>query len=185
MLRLWLAMLVLIGAGSAPASESVNICYAYGCLAEAEVVYSASNLREIDQMLALAVDAENERIILSRAIGLLYAIGGEQSDIRNDRGGNFADDNIPGRMDCIDHSTSTTRLLKILEARGNLRWHRALEIDVRYFAFVFPAHYSAVIEEITDGEATRFVVDSWFVDNGQPAVILPLEEWKKGAGPDV
>ena len=36
-----------------------------------------------------------------------------------------------------------------------------------------------------DGEAARFVVDSWFVDNGQPAVILPLAEWKKGAGPDV
>jgi hypothetical protein len=49
----------------------------------------------------------------------------------------------------------------------------------------FPVHYSAVIEELADGEAARFVVDSWFVDNGQPAVILPLDEWKKGAGPDV
>ncbi|MEN9481306.1 MAG: hypothetical protein RLZZ298_2701 [Pseudomonadota bacterium] len=185
MLRRWLAMLVLIGAGNALASESVNICYAYGCLAEAEVVYSASELREIDQMLALAVDAENERKILAQTIGLLYAIGGEQSDIRNDKGGNYADDNLPGRMDCIDHSTSTTRLLKLLEARGNLRWHRVLDADVRHFARIFPAHYSAVIEEIMDGEAARFVVDSWFVDNGQPAVILPLDEWKKGAGPDV
>jgi hypothetical protein len=29
------------------------------------------------------------------------------------------------------------------------------------------------------------VVDCWFVDNGFPAVILPLNEWKKVAGPDV
>ena len=29
------------------------------------------------------------------------------------------------------------------------------------------------------------VVESGFVDNGQPAVILPLADWKKGAGPDV
>ena len=185
MLRRWLALLVLIGAGNALADESVNICYAYGCLAEAEVVYSASDLREIDQMLSATVNAENERKILSQAIGRMYAIGGEQSDIRNDRGGNYADANIPGRMDCIDHATSTTRLLKMLEARGDLRWHRVLDSDVRYFAHLFPAHYSAVIEEITDGEAARFVVDSWFVDNGQPAVILPLDEWKKGAGPDV
>ena len=185
MLRHWLAMLVLMVAGSVLADQSVRICHAYGCLTEAEVVFSERSLREIDQMLSVAVDAENERKILGTAIGRMYAIGGEQSDIHNDKGGNYADGHVPGRMDCIDHSTSTTRLLKILEARGNLRWHRALEIDVRYFAFVFPAHYSAVIEEITDGEAARFVVDSWFVDNGQAAVVLPLAEWKKGAGPDV
>ena len=40
-------------------------------------------------------------------------------------------------------------------------------------------------EKKADGEVPRFVVDSWFVDNGQPAVILPLAEWKEGAGPDV
>jgi len=71
-----------------------------------------------------------------------------------------------------------------LAARGDLRWHRVLEPEVRYFALVFPAHYTAVIET-TDDAAKRFVVDSWFVDNGQPAVILPLEDWQKGAGPDV
>ena len=49
-------------------------------------------------------------------------------------------------------------------------------------------HYSAAIEEKTLDSAqvpAQFVVDSWFVDNGKPAVILPLEEWNKGAGPDV
>jgi hypothetical protein len=28
------------------------------------------------------------------------------------------------KMDCIDHSTSTTRLLSCSNARGYLRWHR-------------------------------------------------------------
>ena len=185
MLQRCLATLIFILAGSALADESVRICHAYGCLAEAEIIYSESALREIDINLFVTVNAENERKILAEAIGRFYAIAGEQSDIRNDKGGNYADGHSPGRMDCIDHSTSTTRLLKLLEARGQLRWHRVLDIDVRYFAFLFPAHYSAVIEEKTDGEAARFVVDSWFVDNGQPAVILPLDEWKKGAGPDV
>jgi hypothetical protein len=88
-------------------------------------------------------------------------------------------------MDCIDHSQSTTRLLKLLEARGSLRWHRVLPPEVRSRMFL-TVHWSAVIEEKNkDGEAARFVVDSWFVDNGQPAVILPLAEWKEGAGPDV
>ena len=185
MLRHWLAMLVLMVAGSALADQSVRICHAYGCLAEAEVIFSERALHEINQMLSVTVDAENERKILAQVIGQMYAIGGEQSDIHNDKGGNYADANIPGRMDCIDHSTSTTRLLRLLEARGDLRWHRVREPEMRSSVLVNGIHWSAVIEEKTGDGAARFVVDSWFVDNGQPAVILPLAEWLKGAGPDV
>jgi hypothetical protein len=51
-------------------------------------------------------------------------------------------------------------------------------------------HYSAQIEEIgksvsADEKPARYVVDSWFVDNGQPAVVMPLENWLAGEGPDV
>ena len=123
--------------------------------------------------------------MLAPAIGRLYAWAGEQSDIHNDRGGNYEDGHVPGKMDCIDHSTSTTRLLRLLEARGSLRWHHVREPEMRSWVLVIGVHWSAVIEEKTGGEAARFVVDSWFVDNGQPAVILPLAEWLKGAGPDV
>lgn len=184
MLRRLAACLLLL-AGVAVADESVRLCYGYGCLVQADIRYSEARLREIGRLLQSAVDAADERKMLADAVGRLYGWAGEQSDIRNDRGGNYADAGVPGKMDCIDHSTSTTRLLGLLEARRYLRWHRVREVEVRYFAFVFPAHYSAVIEEKREGEAPRFVVDSWFVDNGQPAVILPLDEWKKGAGPDV
>jgi hypothetical protein len=29
------------------------------------------------------------------------------------------------------------------------------------------------------------VVDSWFFDNGQPAVVMPLAQWHAGEGPNV
>ena len=180
-----LLALLFVWTGVAAADTNVRICYGYGCIAEAEVRFSDAQLREIGRQLSVAVDAENERKLLAVAIGELYGWAGQQSDIRNDRGGNYADGHSPGKMDCIDHSKSTTRLLKLLEARGSMRWHRVLEPEVRNWALVFPAHWSAVIEEKTGDEAQRFVVDSWFVDNGQPAVILPLAEWKQGAGPDV
>jgi hypothetical protein len=180
-----LSLLILVAAGFAVADESVPICYGYGCIAQAQIRFSDAQLDEVGRQLALAVDAENERKLLGAAIGRLYGWAGEQSDIRNDRGGNYADGHAPGRMDCIDHSTSTTRLLRLLEARNYLRWHRVLEPAVRNWALVFPAHWSAVIEEKRGGAVSQFVVDSWFVDNGQPAVILPLADWKKGAGPDV
>lgn len=180
-----LSLLILVAAGFAVADESVPICYGYGCIAQAQIRFSDAQLDEVGRQLALAVDAENERKLLGAAIGRLYGWAGEQSDIRNDRGGNYADGHAPGKMDCIDHSTSTTRLLRLLEARNYLRWHRVLEPAVRNWALVFPAHWSAVIEEKRGGAVSQFVVDSWFVDNGQPAVILPLADWKKGAGPDV
>jgi hypothetical protein len=93
-----------------------------------------------------------------------------------------ADDGVHGRMDCIDHSTTTTRLLRLLENRGWLQFHRVLE-PVRRIRYLFAVHFSAQIEEFGPvpkepqplaADPVRFVVDSWFRDNGQPAVVLPL-----------
>ena len=184
MFRRLLSGLALVWACAVGADEVVPVCYGYGCIAQVQITFSEAQLREIGHQLSVAVDAENERKLLAAAIGELYGWAGQQSDIKNDRGGNYADGHSPGKMDCIDHSQSTTRLLKLLEARGYLRWHRVLAPDVRSRIFL-TVHWTAVIEEKTGGEAARFVVDSWFVDNGQPAVILPLAEWKVGAGPDV
>jgi hypothetical protein len=184
-MRRWLLPFFLLLPGTLPAAETVRICYGYSCLAQADIRYTEGQLGELRRLLISTVNPENERKMISEAVGRLYAWAGEQSEIHNDRGGNYADGHVSGKMDCIDHSTSTTRLLKLLEARGYLRWHRVLSPEGRGFAGVFVTHWSAVIAEKTEGEAPRFVVDSWFVDNGQPAVILPLDEWKKGAGPDV
>lgn len=184
-MRFWLLAMLFACSGAGAADETVPICYGYGCLAQTDIRYTEGQLGEVRRMLFAAVDAENERKMLAEAVGRLYAWAGEQSDIHNDRGGNLDDGYVAGKMDCIDHSTSTTRLLQLLQARNYLRWHRVVGPEPRYFAGVILVHWSAVVEEKTDGEAPRFVVDSWFVDNGQPAVILPLEDWKKGAGPDV
>lgn len=181
----WRALLLLLLGFILPlkADERLSICHGYGCLAEAEIVYSEGQLGDIRRLLRKAVDADSERAMLAEAIGLLYRWAGQQSEIRNDRAGNYADEGVSGRMDCIDHSTSTTRLLALLAARGYLRWHTVATPDVRYFALLVPVHWSAVIKE-KEGDG-HFVVDSWFVNNGEPAVILPLDAWKKGAGPDV
>ncbi|MFH1659266.1 MAG: hypothetical protein ABIG35_08115 [Pseudomonadota bacterium] len=184
-MRRWLLALLMALSGVVAADETVRICYGYGCLVQADIRYTEGQLGEVRRLLFATVNPEKERKMISEAIGRLYAWGGEQSDIHNDRAGNYDDGHVSGKMDCIDHSTSTTRLLKMLEARGYLRWHRVLDPVARDVVTVFFVHYSAVIEEITEGEAPRFAVDSWFVDNGQPAVVLPLGEWKKGAGPDV
>ncbi len=205
-MRLLAAGLFGVSLASAAAPQSappvhedarVSICYNYGCNREVEIRYHRASLNRLAARLALASSAEDERTRLAQEIGRMYRIAATQSPVAADRAGNFLDGGEAGRMDCIDHSTSTMRLLELLEARGWLRFHRVVE-PARRTRFIFQ-HFSAVIEERAEGEgieggadallsappAQRYVVDTWFVDNGEPAVVLPLAEWLNGGGPDV
>lgn len=184
----WAAALVLaFAAGMSSADEMVAVCYNYGCAGEEMVLFSDERLEIVRRMLVATQTPEQERAALALVVGRLYAWAGEQAPIGADRGGNVADEGDHGRMDCIDHSTTTTRFLDMLEERGWLQFHRVMFPERRLRFFVFQ-HYSAVIEELgplrdpAHPRPERYVVDSWFRDNGRPAVILPLEDWLAGEG---
>jgi hypothetical protein len=196
--RSWLAVLSMACAlctHGAQADERVLVCFNYGCLAQAEVVYGDAQLRDLGRLLGQASDADQERAAIGIAVGRLLGWAGEQSPIFADRGGNYADNSVYGKMDCIDHSTTTTRLLQMTERLGLLRYHRVLAPELRWRFLIFE-HYSALIEEIGPTEPTqpnaspeqengrRYVVDSWFFDNGQPAAVMPLAKWQAGESPD-
>lgn len=201
MKRWLLAGLLVLMSGHAMADERISVCYNYGCAAEGMVRYTESQLAWVRKAMLLAKNPQQERDALGPVIGRLYGWAGRQTPIYADKGGNYADDAAPGSMDCIDHSTTTTRLLKMLARRGLLRFHEVQEVERRTRLFIFE-HYSAVIEELPPrwlprekmrymqeapdaAKPDRYVVDSWFVDNGEAAVILPLDDWKDGAGPGV
>lgn len=179
-------LLFLCSAFSEATAANAIICYGYGCAVEEQVKFSEAQMHYLTWILTLPTHASMERAVLSQAVGKMYRWAGEQTLIHNDRGGNFADQEVPGRMDCIDHSTTTTRFLRLLEQRGLLRWHHVLD-PVRRLRFLgFAQHFSAVVEvKQGDEVGEQYVVDSWFVDNGEPAVILPLADWEAGAGLDV
>ena len=181
------AFFVGLSAGPVMADERVEICYNYGCLVRADVVFSELRLVEIAGRLRLADSAVAERAILARVVGQLYRWAGEQSPIGADRPGNYLDFGENGMMGCVDHSESTTQLLRMLEARGLLRFH-AVEPVSRRVRWVFAQHFSALIRERSEAspaDGARFVVDSWFGEHGDPAVVLPLEDWLDGEGPNV
>ena len=189
----WLLLLwVLLGVAPAATAEVLRVCYNYGCVAEAEVYFGDQQLTQVRALLGVARNAAEEREKLSLAVGWLLGWAGQQTPIRADRGGNYADAGVYGRMDCIDHSTTGTRLLRMLEARGWLQFHRVLE-PVQRVRYLFEVHYSAQVEVLepvaaandapdTPASAERYVVDSWFRDNGQPAVVMALPEWLDGGG---
>ncbi len=215
---IWLAVAAL----SAQADATVAVCYNYGCAERAQVVFADDELEAADARLRQAGSAAEERALLAGVLGGLYRIAGERSPVGADRAGNLADWGVHGRMDCIDHSTSTTALLELLAARGSLRYHKVLA-PARRSRFLFQ-HFAAVIEEIAPpaplaapvkvpdhvglmlffcddpgvladippspvpppgNPGAQFAVDSWFVNNGEPAVVLPLADWLNGDGPNV
>jgi len=198
---LLLLLLAGLAAPGAQAGEAVTVCYNYGCLSEGEVLYSEAQLQAVGDLLGDAQSAVHERALLGVAIGWMLGWAGRQTPIAADRGGNFADDGVYGRMDCIDHATTTTRLLRLLERRGALHFHRVLAPVRRARLLIFEHHAAQVAElppaggtngaDSADGgsasvaEEARYAVDSWFFDNGQPAVILPLDRWLAGDGPDI
>ena len=181
----WLAAMLLLCAFGAQAEQRVKVCFNFGCLTQAEVVYDDQQLRELGQLLVPVQSAADERAALGVAVGRLLGWAGAQSPVFADRGGNYDDEGVYGKMDCIDHSTTTTRLLRMIDAQGWLHYHRVLEPALRS-RFVIFEHYSALIEEVdaaTPEDERRYVVDSWFFDNGQPAVVMPLAQWQAGEYP--
>jgi len=228
-LRAVLFACVMWCCGAAHAGASLDVCFNYGCASTMPVTLADGRLAAAGKMLSEASDAATERAAIARAVGMLLRVAGEQTPIAADRAGNFLDDGVEGRMDCIDHATNTTRLLEVMAARGWLRFHRVLPPERR--TLLIFQHFSAAIEEldvplglppvpppvaVPDYVPTmlalcdcseviadiaqdapppkgapqgvpgaRFVVDSWFVDHGEPAVVLPLAEWLNGEGPNV
>lgn len=188
-MRGWV-LLTLALAGAGHAGQAVPICHNYGCEAEAVAVFSEAQLTWAAELLAGATSPEHERIRIALAVGQLYLWAGQQTPVAADRAGNYADGGEPGAMDCIDHSTTTTRFLQLMAARGWLNFHRVLPVQ-RRSRFLVAQHFSAAIEELgpvrdeSHPAPERYAVDSWFVDNGEPAVILPLEEWMDWGGPYV
>ncbi|MBR0568532.1 hypothetical protein J5J83_20605 [Azoarcus sp. L1K30] len=222
MSRVLAVLLALISSWAFAQDAQVSVCYNYGCSATGTVVFESGVLAKARASLLEAGDAVAERAALAVVVGGLYLEAGRQTPIAADRGGNFLDQEVEGRMDCIDHSTTTTRFLTMMADRGMLRFHRVLE-PARRTRFILQ-HFSAVIEErapppglqqavvVPDhvplmlalcdcaevlGDVllppalpapmpgARFAVDSWFVDNGEAAVVLPLADWLDGDGPNV
>ena len=63
-----------------------------------------------------------------------------------------------------------------------MRWHTVEDRATRGWFFRGWPHTTAVIRDKRSGQL--YAVDSWFLDNGKPPFILPLEKWKDGWDPE-
>ncbi|MDR3391774.1 MAG: hypothetical protein P4L77_08560 [Sulfuriferula sp.] len=160
---------------------NVDICYNYDCAVHAKVLLTSTQMRNVRELFIDVSTPQQERDAISLSIGMLEAYAAEQTPTGNDKGGNVADNGVDGRMDCIDHSHNTTAYLQLLKRFGFLAYHDVLE-PVERAPMLVNVHWAGQIVELSSGR--KFAVDSWFRDNGAPAVIYPLQDWLSGASPD-
>ncbi|OIP10822.1 MAG: hypothetical protein AUK53_09125 [Betaproteobacteria bacterium CG2_30_59_46] len=173
--------LALLCFGLTAQADEVSICYNYDCAVTAKVNLRGNERRAARRLLLRATDAVEEREAISHVIGLFEVAAGRQTPTWADKGGNVDDDGVDGRMDCIDESANTTSYLRLLESKGWLKYHLVLE-PVKRAPLLVNDHWAARIVEKKTGR--EFAVDSWFFDNGQPAFVVPLDEWLAGAEPN-
>jgi len=177
-MRCRFALLALLFLSVAAFAEEVPICYNYDCDILDIVDFSEEELQHVGELFSMLPAAELERVAIAEAIGLFETYAGRQTPTWADKGGN-TDPDGPGRMDCVDESANTTTYLRLIERRGWLRFHRVLA-PVSRIHWLLYTHWSASIAEI--GSGREYAVDSWFHDNGEPAVIFKMEDWIERAG---
>ena len=174
--RAALLCLALLAARSAAADYHFDTCTDYHCDRVVPVALNADEWSEVEALFAGVSSAAEERVRIAEAIGILESLIGPKNGTSVDRGRNPHDVSPPGQLDCIAESMNSTAYLRRLEEEGLLRWHRSEARVVRQ-RWVFAIHWTAVI---SDREGVEYAVDSWYGDNGEPALVLPLEAWYRG-----
>ncbi|MCB9990862.1 MAG: hypothetical protein H6867_05735 [Rhodospirillales bacterium] len=166
------------------AADEFSHCRGYGCrYIDSGLTLTKKDWEPIKTLFKKPADnAAEERTRIAQAIGLFEqktgAITGTDQDIEGTyrQIGDF-------QHDCVDESVNTTIYLSLLEQQGLLQFHDVAAPTARLpvVALGLGPHQTAVIAEKDSG--TRYAVDSWFHNNGQPAEIVALERWFFGWRP--
>lgn len=156
--------------------NAVPLCYGHGCEVQTSFQVTARQWDHIKNLFSpTAKEPAFEREQIRHAVALLEDIAGRQTPTHRDRGGNpWFTQSTPGAMDCVDESINTMTYLTIFKQKNLLRWHEVLSRVYRA-PHVFDLHYAARIRDISTGQ--QYVVDSWFLDNGEKPYIQKLNDW--------
>lgn len=166
-----------------PAPGQFSVCHGFSCAQVTQVGLNDAQWFAVTSVFEqAALNPEEERVQIARAIAKFETVVGVLAGTSGDLGENAISGlDLSGQMDCIDESTNTTTYLRILAKAGFLRWHRVEDRVTRgWFLFGWP-HTTAVVSERQSGQ--RWAIDSWFLANGHPPAVAPLQVWQRGWRP--
>ncbi len=165
-----------------PSLNQFEVCQGGGCAQSNQLSISESEWNSVVQIFKIkANNASEERQQISKAIGVLEQIVGAKNGTSADLAGTFGNGDIPGQLDCNDEAINTTTYMRLLKSNGFMQFHEIEDMRTRNFFFTGWPHTTAVMHDIKTGD--KYAVDSWFYDNGAPAVIVPFSLWKSGYKP--
>ena len=155
---------------------TLPVCYGFSCKIRQIVSITPAEWRSVVNWFdGTATTPEDERQQMRQAIGWMEVVVGRYTPTHLDIGMNLEKHpvNMTGQMDCIDESINTTTYLTLFEQQGYLRWHRVT--DRAYRGSLLDAHWAAQVEQVDN--AVKYVIDSWFQDNGMLPYIAKSTEW--------
>lgn len=165
---------------AAPKTSSFIHCHGRDCRVKKKIGFSGKEWEKVAELFP-AGSARAERKSIARAIGLMERYAGRKSGTSDDKGGTFDNAFSPGQMDCEDETLNTGTYLTLLQRKGLLHFHSLAGRAHRGMFLNGWPHRAVQIEERKTKK--RYVVDSWFHDNGKPAEIVTFDEWKDGWEP--
>lgn len=161
--------------------ETLTVCHGTGCAERSEVRLDENDWSKVDAVfLSPAVSAADERARIAIAIGIVEVLVGPQSGTKADTGRNQHSGNRYGQLDCVDEAVNSTTYLRLIADRGLLRFHDVGMPANRIVDLVNAHNTAVVVDRTTD---ISYAIDSWFYDNGTPAIVLPLAMWRAGWDP--
>jgi hypothetical protein len=155
-----------------PHPSSFTICYGYGCRKKARVQLTSAQWECIRAVFSPRP---------TDAIRVMESIVGPLTGTDGDIGGSLQGVFRKNQMDCEDEAVNTCTYLVMMQADGLITFHDIYKPTMRGYMLKGWPHVATVIKDKQTGE--RFVVDSWFEDNGHPAHVVPYKEWKSGWRP--
>ena len=164
-------------ANDAPISiNRIPVCMNFGCKTKEIISLSDKEWKSVANWLQPnVVDAHSERENIQKAIGWMEVLVGRHTPTHRDVGGDLKDNaKFPGQLDCIDEANNTTTYLQLFEENGLLQHHKVVE--QAYRRAIFDQHWAGQIETLETGE--RWVVDSWFQNNGHLPYLQLSSEWE-------
>lgn len=176
--------MVLHEVGNSEAEFSAfTLCHGYGCAHQTEVSLEAEEWQRLTAPVQAAQTPEAERAALAQAIGAIEDVVGAKTGTYRDVGLTFAAflqfKNPRWQMDCVDEMINVATYLTLMERGGALKFHEPARQQTNgFFSNDFWTHTASSMRERETG--ALYVVDSWWEDNGAPAYIVPVEDWKQG-----
>jgi len=165
-----------------PEYTNFSICYGRTCRYYAVFSLTDYEWQKVrDIFSSPSYSAEEEREQIRAAIALLETMIGEMTGTSDDKAENFTGQSEERQMDCVDEATNSSSYLTMMQTDNLLKRHTVDHRISRGIGSLQALHFTAVIRENESGK--YFAVDSWFLDNGEPPFIVPLEVWKKGWRP--